>query len=372
MKIGTEENKTKQDLGKLFRRLSGISRIPKCSQCSCLLDTVLEFQRASRGTLWEEKAAALAAQIQPSHGCLGCSPCYPVAMSNDLYEMAVAPGVVCSASEGRAQEVPVEPSSLAWTIAAGDYLLGSPTGPVAVTTLGSTELPALIVEAAPETSLAIVGKTETENIGVEKVALNVVSNPHIRFLVLCGSDPQGHFPGRTLLALVRNGMDRRHRVPGTPARRPWLRNLTEGEVAQFRTQVTAVDLMGCEDTLRIVHEIERCASQNPGSFGEAAPMVRIPRIATQPPRKLVLDRTGFFIVYVDRVRNSIILEHYWVDGRLNLVLEGQDAVSLYSTAIEQGLIGQLDHAAYLGKELTKAELSLKQGFKYVQDRAPGE
>ncbi|MCL5074230.1 MAG: DUF4346 domain-containing protein [Chloroflexi bacterium] len=361
-----------QDLGKLFRRLSGIYRIPKCSQCSCLLDTIKELQEASRGTSWEEKAADLAARIHVTHGCLGCSPCYPVAISNALYEMAGAGEDTCPACEGAPCEEPAEPSVSTWPVVVGEYLLGSPAAPVAVTTLGSTELPDLIIKAAPETSLAIVGKTETENIGIEKIVLNLVSNPHIRFLVLCGGDAQGHFPGQTLLALLRNGMDEGHRVLGTPAHRPVLRNVTEAQVERLTAQITPVDLIGCTDTSAIVREIERCVSENPGSLAEAAAVEKVAHIRAQPARKLSLDKVGFFIVYVDRARDIIILEHYQMGGKLNLVLEGNDAASLYSTAIEHGLVGQLDHAAYLGKELARAELSLKLGFKYVQDRAPGE
>jgi len=32
-------------------------------------------------------------------------------------------------------------------------------------------------------------------------------------------------------------------------------------------------------------------------------------------------------------------------------------------------VTELSHAAYLGKELTKAELSITKGFKFVQDGA---
>lgn len=370
MKIKAEEKK--QDIGKLFRRLSGISRILKCSECSCLADTVREFQEACEGTLWEKKAAELATQMQATHGCPGCVPCYPVAISNALYKMAGHLEDLCRACKGATCETQVQLSVPVWPIEVGEYLLGSPTAPVAVTTTGSTELPELISKEAPATSVAIVGKTETENIGVEKVVRNVVSNPHIRFLVLCGRDAQGHFPGQTLLALLRNGIDPAHRVPGSPARRPLLKNLAEREVTQFREQVTAIDLLGCTDTRAIVQEIERCAKQNPGSFTTVAAVEKATRIVAVPSKKLTLDKAGFFIVYVDRVSSSIVLEHYQTNGKLNLILEGRDAVSLYSTAIDRGLVGQLVHAAYLGKELAKAELSLKHGLKYVQDRAPGE
>lgn len=370
--MGIKAEEKKYDLGKLFRRLSGISRIPKCSECSCLADTVRELQETSKGTQWEEKAAELLERLYVTHGCIGCMPCYPVAVSNVLYEVTGQREDICLACAGTPCETQVELSAPAWPIEVGDYLLGSPTASVAVTTASSTELPDLLFEESSPDSVAIVGKIETENIGVEKVVRNVISNLNIRFVVVCGKDAQGHFPGQTLLALSRNGMDPTHCVLGSPASRPLLKNLTEVEAEQFRAQVSTIDLLGCTNIKTIVQEIERWSEQNPGSFTAAASVRKVKRIVAEPPRKLSVDKAGFFIVYIDRLRNRIILEHYQTDARLNLVLEGKDAVSLYSTAIEHGLLGQLDHAAYLGNELARAELSLKHGLKYVQDRAPGE
>ena len=37
--------------------------------------------------------------------------------------------------------------------------------------------------------------------------------------------------------------------------------------------------------------------------------------------------------------------------------------------IANGWVTQLSHAAYLGRELARAELALKQGLKYVQEGA---
>jgi tetrahydromethanopterin S-methyltransferase subunit A len=45
---------------------------------------------------------------------------------------------------------------------------------------------------------AIKGTMKTENMGVEKIIVNVVSNPKIRFLIVCGKDEFGHYPGDCL------------------------------------------------------------------------------------------------------------------------------------------------------------------------------
>jgi tetrahydromethanopterin S-methyltransferase subunit A len=53
------------------------------------------------------------------------------------------------------------------------------------------------------------------------------------------------------------------------------------------------------------------------------------------------------------------------------VIEGATPAALYATAIERGLLTRLDHAAYLGRELGRAEQSLRTAEHYVQDRAAG-
>ena len=47
---------------------------------------------------------------------------------------------------------------------------------------------------------------------------------------------------------------------------------------------------------------------------------------------------------------------------------GKTPQECYHTAIEKGLLSNLQHAAYLGKELMKAFVCLKQGKVYEQDQ----
>jgi len=55
--------------------------------------------------------------------------------------------------------------------------------------------------------------------------------------------------------------------------------------------------------------------------------------------------------------------------RLLHVVEGKDARTIYWTLINNGWVTQLDHAAYLGKELAQAEFSIKYGVDFKQDGA---
>jgi tetrahydromethanopterin S-methyltransferase subunit A len=85
---------------------------------------------------------------------------------------------------------------------------------------------------------------------------------------------------------------------------------------------------------------------------------------------MIPDPAGYFVVYVDRRRNLLSLEHYSKDGVLHTVIEGDSAAKLYIPAIEKSLVSRLDHAAYLGKELARAERALRMGEPYIQDGAP--
>jgi len=89
-----------------------------------------------------------------------------------------------------------------WPVVNGDYIVGDPESPVAATTLASH-----IEDVPVEAGAAIAGPCKTENLGIEKMIANLISNPNIRFLILCGSEVQGHITGQSIEALHQNGVD---------------------------------------------------------------------------------------------------------------------------------------------------------------------
>lgn len=66
------------------------------------------------------------------------------------------------------------------------------------------------------------------------------------------------------------------------------------------------------------------------------------------------------------------LETTFPSGRLPQELEdaARAAAKLYIPVVDKGLISRLDHAAYLGRELARAEQALRTGESYTQDAAP--
>jgi thymidylate synthase len=80
------------------------------------------------------------------------------------------------------------------------------------------------------------------------------------------------------------------------------------------------------------------------------------------------DRAGYFIIAVDQKKQEIAVQHYLSDGRKSKYeFSGRDAKELYKKILQENLVSQLDHAAYLGSELTRAQECLKNNREYVQD-----
>ena len=80
------------------------------------------------------------------------------------------------------------------------------------------------------------------------------------------------------------------------------------------------------------------------------------------------DRAGWFKIEVDRERGLMAAIHFpYRDKKPDIAVRGRCAREVYQTIIRMGLVSKLDHAAYLGKELEKAEMAILLGRSYVQD-----
>ena len=67
--------------------------------------------------------------------------------------------------------------------------------------------PVISGDYAELSGAAIAGPCKTENLGIEKVVANIISNPNIRFLILAGAEVQGHITGQSFKALHENGAE---------------------------------------------------------------------------------------------------------------------------------------------------------------------
>ena len=248
----------------------------------------------------------------------------------------------------------------------------NPKEAVAIAVLGSVAIDSL-TSGLTGSGVAIIGSITTENLGVEHLVKNIIANPFIRHLAIWGEDVEGHRPGNALLNLLRNGIDKPRRIIGARGARPVLKNLTDEEVSHFRQQITAVDMIGKQSVDELTQQLA-VLRRRPVQPYEAG--LKIDAVAIQtaaPARRLKLDPHGYFVIMVMKSReNPLLVEHYSNDGILRNMIEGKDSASICATLIEKNLVSQLDHAAYLGRELAKAELSIRMQSRYTQDRAQGE
>ena len=88
-----------------------------------------------------------------------------------------------------------------------------------------------------------------------------------------------------------------------------------------------------------------------------------------------MDPKGYFLIAIDK-NKKIIRVGYCKFTRLgnspihDMVAEikGKTAIEIVNTLIREKFISTLQHAADMGIELHKAELALKYGFQYIQDK----
>lgn len=149
----------------------------------------------------------------------------------------------------------------------GEFTVGASTGCVAVVLLN--------IHYEPPKTVAIYGRLKTENIGIEKIVANTISNPFLRFLVICGDDIRGHRSGSSLIALHKNGIDQNHRIIDAPGAIPYIENLKEEAIKRFQAQLNIVDLIGEKDIARIDTIINDCTQKSPPSFGEPYMAIRL-------------------------------------------------------------------------------------------------
>jgi len=169
----------------------------------------------------------------------------------------------------------------------GCYLRGNDYSPVAVCVILKWEREKMpldienLVRVGVETGAALSGTLQTENIGLEKVICNIVSNPNIRHLIVCGPESPGHSVGDAILALVRSGVDARKRIIGARAPTPYLFNIPSENVERFRKQIAVVDLIN-EGSPEVLGEaVVACYQEEPTRFRDY--MLYDPGAFPEPP-----------------------------------------------------------------------------------------
>ena len=201
---------------------------------------------------------------------------------------------------------------MGWPAVSGEFTVGDETNQIVLVTLGSSIDVSGVIDR-----IAISGTMKTENIGIEKVIANIISNPNIRYLIVCGAEVHGHLAGDAFLAIHRSGIDEKNRIIGASGAIPFISNLSSKEVDRFREQVEIIDLVNVEDMEQIKQAIDACAPKEPFP---AEPMVVAIGKAAQADEGSDTILTPEAVSIESRLR---ILEQEMKDlGKLNKFMSG--------------------------------------------------
>ena len=149
-----------------------------------------------------------------------------------------------------------------WPVMTGEYEAGNPESPVAVCSCGSHLKGSELMAAGA----GLVGPCKTENIGIEKMVANMISNPNIRYLIVTGMEVKGHITGQAIGAFLTDGIDKEGRIVGAKGAIPFIQNLSEDAIERVKQQVQPVMMIDTEDMGAIKAKIQELVSKDPGAL----------------------------------------------------------------------------------------------------------
>ncbi len=161
----------------------------------------------------------------------------------------------------------------------GEFTIGSKDSQIAIDTLSSSY-------EFPKEKVAIWGQHKTENLGIEKIVANVVSNPNIRYLILCGDEVRGHRSGQSIQSLHANGIDENGRIINARGAVPYIENIPPEAITRFQKQVEIINMIGITDKAEILAKIDKLASEKKPSFGEPIVVEFVEREKTSQMKSL--------------------------------------------------------------------------------------
>ena len=80
------------------------------------------------------------------------------------------------------------------------------------------------------------------------------------------------------------------------------------------------------------------------------------------------DPKGYFTIKPFFSQKKVFVRYYDSRDTLKCTFVGVNTLQIIQSIIERKLISRLDHVAYLGKEIEKAIIALKNKINYVQNK----
>lgn len=219
-----------------------------------------------------------------------------------------------------------------WPLETGDFAVGDSSSPVAIISLGSNMNDDLVDAGA-----AISGPLHTENLGIEKVVANVIANPNIRFVIICGSEVQGHITGKTMEALYENGIDSEKKsIIGSPGAIPFVENLPIEAVERFQEQVSIISMINNENIDEISTKINECINNDPGAYDGEAFIVEFNESEEEEE--------------IDDISNNIVSSSASVDSAALILLEVENRINIIKSEVNEiASLEKISAGYYAGK-----------------------
>ncbi len=124
-----------------------------------------------------------------------------------------------------------------------EVFLGNSESTVAVCTLSSMELLKEISSSDLMKKVAVSGRLLSENKGIDELVRNIIKNPNLQTLIVCGKEVSGHKTGHALISLYKYGIDENNRIVNSHSPSPFL-TVSRKDVERFQKQITLVDKIG--------------------------------------------------------------------------------------------------------------------------------
>ncbi len=223
-----------------------------------------------------------------------------------------------------------------WPVVKGEYEAGNPENPVAVTTCGSHVRGAAQLAAGA----AITGPHKTENLGIEKIVANIISNPNIRFLLVTGTEVKGHISGEAIVMLHKNGV-KDNRIVKASGAIPYIENLPDDSIKRFQAQVEVVEMLGTEDEGTIASKVKELASRDPGAFAGEPMIIQVGKKEEVEEVGGIKPMSAEIATVQARIKG---IQHQSIEiGNMNKLMSG-----IYAGKIEGIMIGLVVGLTILG------------------------
>jgi len=254
-----------------------------------------------------------------------------------------------------------------WPFVTGRYHVIDDTAPVIVVMPDNEDL-AETLAALSVQGLCMISPICQSASDVEKLIRNVEANLAVHCIVLVGGETGKDYPAlEAFCAIFDDDQDisekARRIAHGARGK------LKAFDFAALQKRVHVVNMLECVEVDKIVAGIIKHGTE--GQRPDAGFVVQghdttlgVQRVIvpTDIAHDYQQDKAGKFIIGTDK--NAIVIEHYNAKGELLRLIQGKSARDMCIMLIRNGWVSRLDHAAYLGRELTLAETALQQGVPY--------